>query len=266
LIEATYLKLCFNPLDEATTVDVLPTIFSNPFADTPHPIGLLAVNQLKQFLEKEQDWNHNFGLNTRNNGPVIGKMFGVLVVQTMDDKLGFLAAFSGKLAGSFHHNGFVPPVFDSLAEGSALNAGMKELTLINLQIQELENQPGVDNAQKVGQLKRIRSKNSSELQDWLFDQYNFLNQAGEMKSLRDIFKHTTNSKPPSGAGECAAPKLLQFAFQHGLKPLSMAEFWWGLSPKSEQWKHGQFYPACRDKCEPILAHMLSGISVDGQIS
>jgi tRNA pseudouridine32 synthase/23S rRNA pseudouridine746 synthase len=76
--------------------------------------------------------------------------------------------------------------------------------------------------------------------------------------LEEIFK----GNPPAGAGECAAPKLLHFAFKHELKPIAMAEFWWGQSPKGEMRKHQQFYPACTGKCEPILKHMLQGIPME----
>ncbi|RZJ17244.1 MAG: pseudouridylate synthase, partial [Acinetobacter sp.] len=65
--------------------------------------------------------------------------------------------------------------------------------------------------------------------------------------------------PPAGAGECAAPKLLQYAFQHHFKPLALTEFWWGQSPKSATWKHKHFYAPCKEKCGPILKHMLEGI-------
>ena len=96
----------------------------------------------------------------------------------------------------------------------------------------------------------------------LFEQYVFLNKDGKSKSLQEIFSHTAFGKPPGGAGECATPKLLQFAFANGYKPIAMAEFWWGAAPKSEIRKHKQFYPACTGKCKPILAHMLEGIPVD----
>src|SRR5204862_5548617 len=107
-------------------------------------------------------------------------------------------------------------------------------------------------------LKTARQKHSISLQHKLFDHYHFLNQAGEAKSLNEIFKKALRKNPPSGAGECAGPKLLQYAFQHQMKPLALAEFWWGQSLKSDFWKHGQFYSPCREKCEPILAYMLSG--------
>ena len=78
----------------------------------------------------------------------------------------------------------------------------------------------------------------------------------------DICAETALKPPPAGAGECAAPKLLQYAFQHHLMPLAMAEFWWGASPKSEVKKHQQYYPACTGKCQPILKHMLVGMQMD----
>ncbi|MCC6411263.1 MAG: RNA pseudouridine synthase [Saprospiraceae bacterium] len=111
-------------------------------------------------------------------------------------------------------------------------------------------------------LKETRKKKSSALQQHIFDHYFFLNQAGQQKSLADIFQSNAVAPPPSGAGECAAPKLLQYAFLHHLKPVAMAEFWWGESPVGEVRKHGQFYPACRGKCEPILGHMLEGMALD----
>lgn len=111
---------------------------------------------------------------------------------------------------------------------------------------------------KIDNLKLERASKSSELQQKLFEQYKFLNISKETKSVGEIF----DNNPPAGAGECAAPKLLHYAFQNNLKPIALAEFWWGQSPKSEVRKHKQFYPACRSKCEPILAHMLDGIEMD----
>ncbi len=115
---------------------------------------------------------------------------------------------------------------------------------------------------QITSLKEKRKKKSSLLQRELFEKYHFLNQYGEVKSLLDIFEHTTQKMPPAGAGECAAPKLLQYAFQHQLRPIAMAEFWWGASSLSTIRKHGHFYPTCRGKCEPILLHMLKGIEME----
>ena len=89
-----------------------------------------------------------------------------------------------------------------------------------------------------------------------------MNKFKQEKGLLEIFSNTVFQQPPAAAGECAAPKLLQYAFQNDLEPICMAEFWWGDSPKSEVRKHGQFYPACTGKCEPILGHMLQGFELN----
>lgn len=224
-----------------------------------HPLGKLAAKDLQLYLHSQQEWTHNFGLNT-DPSPIIGKMFGVLVVETPTKELGYLAAFSGKLAGSNQHRKFVPPVFDLLAPSGFLNEGMKKLDHFNQQLQEMEAQKAAPSS--IALLKSQRKKHSHALQHKIFEQYHFLNQAGEEKSLNELFKAAGYKKPPAGAGECAGPKLLQYAFQHQLKPLALVEFWWGQSPKSATWKHGHFYACCKEKCAPILAHMLSKTIID----
>ncbi|WP_118953443.1 RluA family pseudouridine synthase [Taibaiella helva] len=114
---------------------------------------------------------------------------------------------------------------------------------------------------RIAALKKARKEKSAALQQQLFEQYTFLNQYGHRRSLQDIFSETVLGVP-SAAGECATPKLLQYAFLKGYKPLAMAEFWWGASPRSEIRVHGQFYPACTGKCKPILKHMLEGMALD----
>lgn len=111
-------------------------------------------------------------------------------------------------------------------------------------------------------LKAERRNRSAALQQKLFQQFNFLNSKGETKNLCAIFEETVQKTPPAGAGECAAPKLLQYAYLSGLSPIAMAEFWWGESPKTEIRHHGYYYPSCRGKCEPILRHMLQGLNVE----
>lgn len=115
---------------------------------------------------------------------------------------------------------------------------------------------------EINSLKEERKIKSNSLQNQLFNQYQFLNKFKQEKGLLEIFSTTVFQQPPAAAGECAAPKLLQYAFQNDLEPICMAEFWWGDSPKSEVRKHGQFYPACTGKCEPILGHMLDGIELN----
>ena len=186
-------------------------------------------------------------------------MFGVLVIQNQQGKIGYLAAFSGKLAGGNHHSKFVPPVFDSLEENNFLNNGMAELSRMNGEIKKEKEQQTEGYQNRLEQLKINRRNHSNALQNELFSRYTFLNQKGEEKSLNELFRNASYKNPPAGAGECAGPKLLQYAFIKNMKPLALAEFWWGQSPKSAAWKHGHYYPCCREKCEPILAHMLNGL-------
>ena len=125
-----------------------------------------------------------------------------------------------------------------------IEAAQKKFDIINSEIEAL---------------KLNRKQKSASLQQKLFAEYAFLNQYGILKSIGEIFEEN----PPAGAGECAAPKLLHYAFANKLKPIAMAEFWWGKSPNSEIRKHKQFYPACKSKCEPILMqHMLDGLDME----
>jgi tRNA pseudouridine32 synthase / 23S rRNA pseudouridine746 synthase len=212
----------------------------------PHPLCLLAVTELQNYLQTQTEWQHNFGLASDVSGKIIGKMFGVLVVANENNEIGYLAAFSGKMAGMNTFDRFVPPIFDGLTEAGIVNAGMQELSRINIEIERLTLQRRDDNQEQIKVLKKSRSRHSN----------NLLNKSGDSKSLIAIFQEAGYKNPPSGAGECAGPKLLQHAFHKKYQPLAMAEFWWGQSPKSDQWKHGEFYPSCKEKCEPILRYLL----------
>ena len=114
----------------------------------------------------------------------------------------------------------------------------------------------------IQQLRQLRHEKSDALQRWLFQHFEMLNIHGERRHLIDIFAHTASTIPPSGAGECCAPKLLQYAFAHHLRPVAMAEFWWGASPVGELREHLHFYPACRGKCLPILQYMLQDMDIE----
>ena len=205
-----------------------PERFTYPFCYEPHPLCILAAEEVKREIERIQ--------------PTEGKMFGVLVVEG-----GFLAAYSGLLEGRNDWDYFVPPVFDAQQPDGYFK--QKE--------QEIMQSEG-------------HKQMSQDLQLWLFRQYRLLNARGETRDLVDIWQDYHRSPrirkkyplPPGGTGDCCAPKLLQYAYQHHLKPVCMAEFWWGPSPKSEIRQHGQFYPACRGKCKPILTWMLQGLDVD----
>jgi tRNA pseudouridine32 synthase/23S rRNA pseudouridine746 synthase len=246
----------FTPFGKIPDESLIPDHFIL-LVDGPHQLCKFAATDLQIYLQTQKEWNHNFGLGEDGNGRVIGKMFGVLVVETTQNEIGYLAAFSGKLAGGNNHSKFVPAVFDALTENSFLNNGMAELNAINLEIKRLKIEEDQDH--EIHDLKKKRKALSVTLQKELFSSYHFLNKAGEEKSLNQLFSDASYKNPPAGAGECAGPKLLQYAFQKKMKPLALAEFWWGLSPKSDLWQHGCFYPCCREKCEPILVHMLEGI-------
>lgn len=210
----------------------LPERFTYPFCYEPHPLCQMAAEEVKREIERIQ--------------PTEGKMFGVLVVKA-EEGLGFLAAYSGLLEGRNDWPYFVPPVFDAQQPDGHFK-----------QTERVISAKGGD------------KQMSQELQLWLFHQYRMLNAKGETKDLVDIWQDYHCSPrirnryplPPGGTGDCCAPKLLQYAFSHGLRPVCMAEFWWGESPKSEIRHHGQFYPACRGKCKPILTWMLQGLDVD----
>lgn len=114
---------------------------------------------------------------------------------------------------------------------------------------------------KIEELKALRKEKSAQLQKQIHNSFVFLNAKHETKDINQIFEPFERI-PPSGAGECAAPRMLQYAFQNNLKPLAMGEFWWGASPDSEIREHKLYYPACKSKCEPILTFMLQGLNVN----
>jgi tRNA pseudouridine32 synthase/23S rRNA pseudouridine746 synthase len=333
----------------STSIDdfKLPNKFTFPFYYEPHPLCKLAANEIQNYLKKQIDFEHNFGLDTSKKGLIIGKMFGVLVVQNQQNEIGYIAAVSGKLAEKNIHKKFVPPVYDMLTKDSYFLQEEYLLNSINLELERLENtteyltllaqyksekkKAAIDIQEKkealkaakkdrnirrekaqselsleayasfeaalskesleakyffnnvnrywehtlkplkenltvftnqIALLKEQRKTKSVALQQYLFEQYQFLNSKKEVKNLTDLFAETSEQNIPAGSGECAAPKLLQYAFLHNLKPMAMAEFWWGQSPNKEIRKHQEFYPSCQGKCKPILTHMLKGIEMD----
>ncbi len=337
---------CFTLFKESINSFTLPEQFTFPFYYQPHPLCLLAAKELQHYIETQQYWKHNFGL-IENKETAIGKMFGVLLVENNKREIGYISAFSGKLADKNYHPRFVPPVFDMLAKNGFFLKGQTEINTINKQIEKQEKNPiiseyetiltiekekfAIKNSEQrlkmiegrklrkaqrthaeatlnpdaflqlkdklskesikeknnlrdlniywrrkiekaeqnlnqiinpLTSLKAKRKQLSSALQDKLFKQYQFLNIKGKSKDLSAIFKNTSQPIPPAGSGECAAPKLLQYAFKNGMRPIAMAEFWWGQSPKSEIKKHRNFYGSCHGKCKPILVHMLEGIEMD----
>ena len=196
----------------------------------------------------------------------------------------YLAAYSGLLAGRNDWPFFVPPVFDAQQPDGHFKQTERLISSINAQLvrytatlSQSSSQPSSPPSLQpssppspLSSLKQQRRRLSEDLQLWLFRQYRMLNARGEAKDLVDIWRSYHRSPklqqrfplPPGGSGDCCAPKLLQYAYQHGLRPVAIAEFWYGASPKGEIRHHGQFYPACRGKCLPILTHMLQGLDVE----
>lgn len=227
----------------------LPQLFTYPFHYTPHPLCVKAAEEVQQYLQTRTDWHEELQQ---------GKMFGVLVVKTPTGEVGYLAAFSGNLAGSNHHDYFVPPVYDLLNPDGYFKEEEARISAINVMLNHTN-----DNYQEIIEaLKEERKQRSIALQQWIFEQFRLRNARGEEQDIYSIFTQTAHRNPPAGTGECAAPKLLQYAYLNNLKPLAMAEFWWGDSPKGEIRRHGHYYPACRHKCEPILNFMLQGLQVE----
>ena len=227
----------------------LPQLFTYPFHYTPHPLCVKAAEEVQQYLQTRTDWHEELQQ---------GKMFGVLVVKTSTGEVGFLAAFSGNLAGSNHHDYFVPPVYDLLNPDGYFKEEEARISAINVMLNHTN-----DNYQEIIEaLKEERKQRSIALQQWIFEQFRLRNARGEEQDIYSIFTQTAHRNPPAGTGECAAPKLLQYAYLNNLQPLAMAEFWWGDSPKGEIRRHGHYYPACRHKCEPILNFMLQGLELE----
>ncbi len=304
-----------------------PERFTWPFHYVPHALCRIAAQEVQEYIASQTIWHEELSR---------GKMFGVLVVENSQKEIGFLAAFSGNLAGSNLHEYFVPAVYDMLQPDDFFRRGEVAISAINQRIKEIEQSPEYSARHKdlirrsefleqdiklriqqtksemeamqsdesnhlcaawqskmsslnsyiqrlktqytrekraiaeerqalseiLAPLKQERHARSAELQQQIFSQFRMLNARGEERDLCQIFAPTKQQTPPAGAGECAAPKLLQYAYRNALTPLCMAEFWWGESPRGEVRQHGNFYPSCNSKCKPILLHMMQGLEVD----
>lgn len=302
----------------------LPEKFTCPFCYEPHLLSIMAANQLQRYIATQEKW-----LDELQNG----KMFGVLVAKNKQKQIGFVAAFSGQIQGKNIHDYFVPPVYDLTTENGFFKQEEAEITRINKEVEQLEQndcfslfeKQSLRNDERIAlekqklqdsknrrdairkttfdasvlekliresqfqkaEFKRLikslnedlqtikcecdiirdkikvlqekRHKMSSDLQRKIFEHFVFQNAYGEEKNAIELFGDVL---PPAGAGECAAPRLLQYAYKNDLQPLAMAEFWWGNSPKEHIRRHGNYYRACKQKCEPILNFMLQGLIVE----
>ena len=217
---------------------------NNPFGIDVPEIAKVAAREFQEFIaEESKRWKHDFSIKK-------GKMFGVLVVQKADKTYGYLGTVSGKLLENTKCDNFVPSIFDDTSGDFFINKGMTELSDIGSQIKI------ADCPSEISSLKEKRKLKSIALQQRLFEHYHFLNLSRKEKNLLEIFKSAALGNPPSAAGECAAPKLLQYAIKHQLKHIAIAEFWWGSAIQNKEKQHTVFYPACKDRCRPILEYML----------
>ena len=249
---------CFIEFKSTIKPSLIPSELNDPFGIITPEICKIAATELKDYIETNQTkWQHNFGFDKNKIGPVKGKMFGVLVVETDDKEIGYLCTFSGKLEDEQQPSVFVPSLFDISTNDYFISKGMTELTQIGAKINRLKSENSSNILAEIVQLKNERKVKSKLLQQELFSHYEFLNKHGKVKNMCSIFEEYAKRKPAAGSGECSAPKLLQYAYKQKMKPLAIAEFWWGKSTKSNAKQHGSFYPACNDKCRPILGYMLN---------
>lgn len=223
---------------------VIPRRLNNPFGAHIPEIGQIAAGEFREFIAGASErWGHDFRVQK-------GKMFGVLAVEKSDNTFGYIGTVSGKLNGGIARDKFVPSAFDDASDTSFIDRGMQALTEMGGEIEAAESPAHIRS------LKAERKQKSRALQQRLFENYNLMNRSGKTKNLSKIFRDASLGNPPSAAGDCAAPKLLHFAFKHDLRPVAIAEFWWGNPAQNPERRHGAYYPACRDKCKPVLEYML----------
>jgi len=185
-------------------------------------------------------------------GEARGKMFGVLECADGNGKITFIHAFSGQYNGRWLVNGWAKPLFDVDTWQSINSPAEKKIKAFSRQIEQSNRSPDIQ------QLKRIRKELSRKLMIKLHKLYQVVNFRGETTDLSSLFPA---NNIPTGTGDCCGPKLLNHAVRNNLRPLSMVEFYMGRENRSSTKKHGHFYSACREKCEPLMGFMLCGISV-----
>lgn len=236
-------QLIFNFKTDISRINISSKL-NNPFGVYVPEIARIAAKEFQEFIAlASQKWKYDFRIQK-------GKMFGILVVQQEDDAYRYLGTVSGKLARNTTCKQFVPSIFDDSVGDFFMDKGMTELAEIGRQIRNTHH------PSEIISLKEKSKRKSIALQQRLFENYHFLNLSGKTKNILEIFEHSAHGHPPSAAGECAAPKLLQYAIRHRLKPIALSEFWWGNTNKNKEREHNVFYPACKHKCRPILEYML----------
>lgn len=237
--------MTFTPLSAAA--HEIPVGFVAP-SDVPHVLAARAAAVLASELEATMtdiDWF----------APGAGKMFGVLVVRDRGDEIGFLRGFSGMVGGRWFIDGFAPPLFDGEARDAFWPAGEAELGVMTRRI-------GETTGMERRALVQRRAARSRELWAQLMRTYRCADANGVVRTVEELF---APAAAPGGAGDCAGPKLVGWAHGLGLRPLALAEIWWGASSResnregSVERTHRSFHVPCARKCGPVLAHMLRGV-------
>jgi len=239
-----------------------PVRFPTPFDRAAvHPLARRAATELVDTLQSHHAsaW--------RLHEPGNGKMFGVLVVAAPNGAIGYLRGFSGMVHGQWEIDGWVPPAFDRSMRDRVWIPG--EVEMLDFAAQRATLLATMPDHADTAEVRRViaairtldetRTARSRTLMGQIQDSYHFQSARGEVRSLRALF---APAEPPGGAGDCAAPKLLAHAYRLGLRPLALAELWWGAASSTGDRRAGVFYAACRGKCLPILTHMLDGLPAD----
>jgi tRNA pseudouridine32 synthase/23S rRNA pseudouridine746 synthase len=336
--------------DPQPSRDAIPAVFASPFDHAPpHPLARLAADELIAMLRAgafDIDLAPLGKASSGLQGGLGGKMFGVLLVEDREGRIGYLRAFSGMVGGRWELAGFAPPLWDRAQRESMWPAGQAELREYELRLRALDADPAnaairaalvafdariadasealrerhrinrarrrverdridaltaascgratevapalhaLDQesradaaerkrfdaaaaeernplAERVAALERMRTSleqqradESRELMKQVHDSYVIENARRERRALRELF---APGEPPAGAGDCAGPKLLGEAYRRGLRPLALAEIWFGAPPATGGRHAGAYYPSCRGKCGPVLPFMLEGL-------
>lgn len=213
-------------------------------------------------VERRLDFFSNDGFCDHHNTPCFstdelfsnarGKMFGVLHGVDVTGKHRVLYAFSGQFLGQWTIFGWAPPLFDEVLWHSVNDTTERRIKQLGMDMDAL-SEGNVERAL----LAKKRKMVSRHLMEKLHSLYRLRNFRGQISSLAPFFLGRRGI--PTGAGDCCAPKLLNFALQHDITPMGMTEFYWGRSNRSGSRRHGEFYPACISKCRPLLGFMLCGL-------
>ncbi|WP_320172048.1 hypothetical protein [Maridesulfovibrio sp.] len=185
-------------------------------------------------------------------GQARGQMFGVMVYLDRTGERRTAHAFSGQYNGQWNAPGWVPPLLDEDVFFSITAATERRIKQLGREMDAV----GKD-TDEYRSLFSERRRISRGLMREIHSAYMVRNFRGELKSMPEIA--LTTGGLPTGTGDCCAPKLLNYAAENGFKPVSIAEFYYGMENRSGSRLHKHFYPSCPDKCGLILGYMLCGL-------